>query len=318
MIPITPEIIANLAKEDGFGFEMKILRDLRRLNARRLRHGETYVDYRTGVERHFDFQCEIRTSVRRLFLAIECKNLFENSPAVVCGQKRIKTEAIHDVIFSGQGILQGKQRQVFDGAVSEVLRKTSSEFYPCGEFVGKSVFRPTPPDVKDAKPQQIEEVRKKTNMGFTAKSASGEKGYDQWNQAVGSAASMALNLFDNPKRENVAGLYTVVLPIVAVPDGTLWEIEFDEEGENATPARQVDHTTLFRDHRVPRKQQYGTPHYREVTLSHVHFFTAAGLRAWIAAIPNDALAWERVINADLIADVKERFQPGYIDGYTRE
>jgi hypothetical protein len=308
MPSITPEIIAALAKSsDNFGFELRVGRLLHEFQHATVRHADTYLDHRTGEERQFDYQCVFRNEWRQLQLAIECKNFFLDSPAVVYGHRRIPSESFHDLIFTGNGILDsGKQpKHVQTGNVSEVLRHgPESDLYPVSDtqrnFVGKGVFKPLPP--KDGKPGTA------PLLGFTVGKDSEE--YDRWNQALGSAGAMVLQALEFKRaRDGINGVVTVTLPVFALPDGALWQLEFDDAGEITGSPVQVDHSTLYRAHRV-RNDKIGTPFYRSVTLPHVEFFTLTGLRHFLNTLNDStALVWETTFPEALVKKVDARFQP---------
>jgi hypothetical protein len=331
MHPIDAEIIATLAKDDDFGFEMRVGRVLRGAKDKNtvVRHGETYLDYRTGVERHFDFQCTIWKRNARLQLAVECKNIYRDSPIVVCGHRRIESESLHDLVFSGVGFLQVNDRQTANGVVSQVVKVGPvSSLYPTNSetnFVGKSVFRPDPPKAptlsrdptkaRDSVEKEKERLAGLPARGFTLNRD--DKGYDQWNQAVGSAAAMALKSLDH-NSPFYAGVFTLSLPIVVVPDGTLWEVEFNADGVIETAPRQVTQTTLFRDHRIPRADKKGTYFYRVVRLSHVHFFTESGLTNWLSDVWGNTKFWDEAFPKEPCEKVTAKFRPDYQDGYPSE
>ncbi len=107
-------------------------------------HGGTYTDSVTGKPRQFDYRFEIlRTDdglgmndcVRSLLLAVECKNLNDLSPLVVCGVPRATTEARHYFIDSV------KNQFAQDIASSVEAGHCGSAFYSRGDFVGKSAMR---------------------------------------------------------------------------------------------------------------------------------------------------------------------------------
>jgi hypothetical protein len=311
MASITSEIIAGLARNDDFGFEMRVGRELRQNPRANVRHGESYVDPRSGKEREFDFQFVFTHEWRRIQLAIECKNLFPDSPAVVCGHKRISAESFHEIVFAGNGQLKNKNQRegIQTGTVSEVVRiGPESDLYPTRDparnFVGKSVFRPKPP----ASDKPYTGLHKLPLGGY---SVMRDDDYDRWNQAAGSAGALALNTFEHGKNTDVAaGVATMTLPVFAVPDETLWQLEFSDEGEIAAAPQRADHITVYRDIRIRRTKNYGTPFYRTITMSHVHFVTLSGLRIWLAAIENnESPYWDTILPEHAIQEVTKRFTP---------
>lgn len=311
MASITAEIIAGLASNDDFGFEMRVGRELRQNPRASVRHGESYVDPRSGKEREFDYQFTFTHEWRRIQLAIECKNLFPDSPAVVCGHKRISTESFHEIVFTGSGVLTNKNQRegIQTGAVSEVVRiSPESDLYPTRDpaknFVGKSVFRPKPP----ANNKNLTALHKLPQCGY---SVMRDDDYDRWNQAAGSAGALALKSLDFDKKTDCStSLATVTLPVLAVPDEALWQLEFNDDGEVTSVPQRVEHITVYRDVQIRRTEKYGTPFYRTLTMSHVHFVTLGGLRKWLAMIGNSkSLYWDTILPEHAIREISGRFTP---------
>lgn len=310
MTQITADIITDLARNaDDLAFELRIGRDIRshalRAADRKIEvhvaHAQTYVDFRTGVERQFDYQCRLRLEWRWLNLAVECKNLAAESPVVVCGQERHVSESFHDLVFAGRGTLTTSDRSVVyrNTDVSELARVGGSDLYPAGQFAGKSVFRPRPARSKEEKAQG----------GFVVSKDREE--YDAWNQAVGSAADMAKrsNRFFRTDGAGPTGFFSsVTLPVMVVPDGTLWRVLFDEAGAVVGAAEPVDEVTLFRDHAVPISDRNIPPISFTTRFSHIHFFTASGLGLFLhQMVTNDDNRWTLFFPALEVGQFTGRF-----------
>lgn len=309
----TPETITALARStDDFAFEMRIGRDLRCHSAPaydnnievRIRHAETYIDHRTGTERPFDYQCTFRNEWRFLHLAIECKNLALESPAVICGQGRKADESFHDMIFAAHGTLVVPANHVTyrNTGVSDVVRVTQSPLYPVADpansFLGKSVFRPRPAKNKD----------EKSIDGFVVSKDREE--YDAWNQSVGSAASMAkisADFFRSPSSPDY--WFTVALPVMVVPDGALWRVRFDDNGLVVGSAEPVDEATYFRDHAVQISDSNVPPIRFTARFSHIHFVTASGLVRLVEQLSHGATSiWNQAFPEKDVAQLLKRFQ----------
>ncbi len=310
MSKITADIIAELARNDDFGFEMRVGRALRDIPSAMVRHGETYVDPRTNKERAFDYQFKYSNGWRGLRLAIECKNLYRDAPVVVCGHRRVTPESFHDIVLSGYGILKGRGRgsPVQQGVVYEVMRvESESELYPTTDhfnnFVGKSLFRPKPP----ATDTKVEKLAKLPTHGFAIMRDDDE--YDRWNQACGSAGAIALDTLEYGKSfEGGLGVATATIPVFVVPDDTLWLLEFSEEGGIIGKPESTNHVTVFRDCRIHNAQQHGTPFYCSITLSHVHFVTLTGLKAWLSEISDkQSPFWSRAFPESVAKQWTARF-----------
>jgi hypothetical protein len=275
MATITDQIIQSLAAESDFGFEMRVGQELRSLPPESFRQHESYHDPKNPkgpTDRTFDFQVIYAFEHWRLQMAVECKNIHEDAPYVVCGHKRRVEESLHDVICTGYNMARSPTARI-------ARVKPHSELYPVldvggkDSFVGKSVFRPKPPE----KPKPTEALQ-----GFTVLR---DDGYDRWNQALASAAFMSSRAPWHPGPAGSNPILALVLPVYVVPDSALWRLEFDGDGGVVGAPSKTDHVTLFVDRHVDTRDF--NPHrlqHLKITLSHVHFFTLGGLRHWLRSV----------------------------------
>ena len=202
-------------------------------------HGGTYEDQVTGKTRQFDYRCQIvrgRDSSKSIFLAAECKNLKPDLPLVVCGRPRTSEESYH--VFIGRGD---------DG--KSFLRKVDgfNSIYKPDDFVGKNLLR----------------LKKKDNRLC----ADGDSEiYDKWSQALASSHDLAFGaVYNNPPPKSCA----FVLPLVVVPDDSLWTVCYKDDGALDGDPKQVNQCEFY----VDQKLLIGLP----FVLTHIHFVTLKGL-----------------------------------------
>src|SRR5436309_4490445 len=89
LVPIDPaDIRKAISGADDFGHEMRVRNLLEVTPAINFEHGGTYKDEVTGKPRQFDFRCSLRKGDALLSLAVECKNLSNESPLVMSGTWR--------------------------------------------------------------------------------------------------------------------------------------------------------------------------------------------------------------------------------------
>lgn len=282
MSTITPALIRGLVSEsDDFAFEMRILRSLRENAGRdlysRVHHGGMYSDPIRGEPRQFDLLFEIERPPLSVRLAIECKNVFNLSPVVVCGCDRIAREARHDIVVWGRGVLERKEI-TRTGGVSVTIPVKNSAVFPKAEFVGKSVGKLRPPK-GPAKSGALNDGYALTNDSEL---------YDPWSQAVAHAATIAKSAAGRP-REPVGGsvanpTFTICLPVVVVPDQTLWAVKYGESGEmegEPTPVKQCD---IYRDQRFTLVEQ--REFFQTFDVSHFRFCTERGLADLVGQLAN--------------------------------
>jgi hypothetical protein len=126
-------------------------------------------------------------------------------------------------------------------------------------------------------------VGKKTNQ--VGKESSGnfvsddQTTFDKLNQALNSCQELVRRFV----QKSSAPLVRVIVPVLAVPDGLLWQVDYDSDGRLQTQPRQVLRATLFVNHgwSVDR-DTYGRVTYH---LSHIEFVTLDALgdatNAWL-------------------------------------
>jgi hypothetical protein len=256
-VVITADAIAQaIATTDDFGHEMRVKAILKR--GAHVQHGWAYLDPIEGKPRQFDFRARVdhREHAWRIQMAVESKNLAAEAPLIISGTARTKEEAFHHFVVSETN--QGGPR------VMSVWR--DQEIYPQGRFAGKNALRLRP------------------DRGFLVPGPDSDI-YGRWAQALASADELckeAIAATDHLQRQ----VCTVVLPVVVVPDGTLWMAEYREDGTMTGPV-QSDSTTLFVNHEI-----VVVPRNHWMKLGHVHFFTLKGLEGFMMTLTAKGASWE--------------------------
>jgi len=275
----TADIKRVIESEDDFGHEMRVGGVLDHLACEAMKdvfngtdleppeHGGTYTDAITSKPRQFDYRCRI---VRRpptqpgtcALLAIECKNLHESSPLVVCGCLRTAGEAYYHFIESH---LDDSGR-----SMCATKRVEGGQFYEAGKFVGKSLVR----------------VRERNGKLETD---SNSDIYDRWAQALASSVELAegARSFANEMYQHWASL---VLPVVVVPDGSLWSVAYNAKGTIDVNPTMVGECEFF----VGRKLELGPLPF---SLTHIHFVTVSGLESLLSRFWKHHRAWEWIFPA---------------------
>ena len=223
-----------------FAFEMRVLTQLR-ADGFDCSHSGTYRDPVTDKIRQFDIRATIRRGDSALGLAVECKNLRSNNPLLLSSVPRTASEAFHEFLEH--------QPQV-GGPISHRLTGENS-FYRPGLMVGKNT----------------DQVGRNLSGRLDSND---EATFEKLNQAVNSCHDFVRSLSEkaSPRRK-------AVVPLLVVPSGLLWQVEYSPDGVIATKPHQVKRATLFLDHAWPVPGVYGsTISYR---LSHVEFVTFEAL-----------------------------------------
>ncbi|HVW21684.1 MAG TPA: hypothetical protein VHC86_10760 [Opitutaceae bacterium] len=271
---ITPaELKQAIEREDDFGHEMRIRKLLGRIPYLRYEHGGAYSDPFEEKPREYDFRCFVRgkQADRRLSLAIEGKNLDPDAPLIISGTSRVARESFHEWIASG-----------YSGRMPySVVKKRDKvdRLYPAGQFVGKSILRLKPNPEK--KGEKLIRARNDERDLST-----------QWKQALTSAHDLctkaALALQEVPVGHSQP-ILTMVLPILAVPDGSLWRMSYTEDGIGGGAPETVDSIQYFVGWRVDGRTDWNT---YSVHLTHLHFVTMTGLANLLGSMHATSDIWE--------------------------
>lgn len=175
-------------------------------------------------------------------LAIECKNLHNSSPLVICGRGRTPDEAYHCYV----------ETQYQNGHLFPRPKKVhNSQFYSKHAFVGKSLAR-----LKQDKGKLYTEPQQDI--------------YDRWSQAVTSAKELGRQSCTHFKDNKQGSQSTFALPVVVPPDGLLWKVAYDRSGRITGHPERVDEGTLF------ITSQFEVNPGQVCVLTHIHFVTLKG------------------------------------------
>ena len=239
-----------------FAFEMEIYKLLQDLPFK-CEHGGTYTDPVTQKAREFDIRAATRDNLSWTYLAIECKNLKANSPLVVSCIPRRGFESYHEVIVTFPPAIwpQGDAVSVVNEVTSVTIRLRNREYpYPVRGVVGKSCAQ-----VGKDKDDQFQ--------------VTGTEIYDKWSQALASARELAEQAAELHANQPTVR-YAVVIPIVVVPDGTLWAAEYSETGVLVKAPVPTDRVSYFINHSIALGLDFGWTTY---DISHIEFVTKTGL-----------------------------------------
>jgi hypothetical protein len=232
-----------VANDSDFAFEMKVLAQLRGLEFD-CEHSGTYRDPVTDKIRQFDIRASKKQNMCNLALAVECKNLRLNNPLLLSAVPRTAVESLHDILVFRVG-------HVVNAANVETRRGKDSA-YQQGEMVGK----------------------KTDQVGFTDSGtlvSDDSTTFEKLNQAVNSCMDLVTRFVFNSAAPHIR----VIIPVLVVPTGLLWQVDYADDGKILAQPRKIDRTTLFYNHSwTVDRGPHGPLSYR---LSHVEFVTLDAL-----------------------------------------
>jgi hypothetical protein len=255
------DISGFVNRTSDFAFEIKVLKRLRDLSLS-CRHGGTYEDQVTQKTRQYDIHAEtnpLSDNEVRLRFAVECKNIRANYPLVMHRVQRMPSEAVIDAILSSKPDFQF-------GPASygrRIRLRGEGSRYSTGEFVGKS----------------LDQVgRDKTGEVF----GDDRDVFEKMTQALHSSYEL-LRLSHFAGKDTI--VMSVVIPVLVVPDDTLWAIDYDAEGNIVAGPRLCSHATYFVDKDwLVKEPLTGATRY---TLSHLEVCTISSMDSFIGGWQGD-------------------------------
>lgn len=245
------DIVEYLATQDDFDLELFAYRALREHGIPVASHGGTYLDPVAGKIRQFDIRASLEFGKLGwgVNVAIECKSLSAEFPLVVSRVPRPVHESHHYLIKSWG-------REEMGERFSEpILADKGLVLYGTGEPVGKHTFQ----------------IRRDSSGAF--KTGDTET-YDKWSQALASAADLIELAREGHIRYRKSEFLTLVLPILVVSDGTLWTVDYDEDGNRSEP-KSAEECMLWVEREYPARVG---PAY---TITHLHIYTRRGFVSFL-------------------------------------
>ncbi|HUU94997.1 MAG TPA: hypothetical protein VM487_04600 [Phycisphaerae bacterium] len=264
------DLVAYLNSHSDFAFEISVLN---RLTSQGFtcEHSATYEDPITKKPRQFDLRAKKAFDTKLIRLAVECKHVGANYPLLISCMPRRDEESFHEVVYS-----------VDPARVS--LRETSGPRIPAFEMRAttaritgaNSVYKPGQPVGKSC-----EQVGRTTNDELTG-SDSGI--FTKWSQALSSAQDLVDSACYDGENGSELAYLSVVVPVVVIPDGSLWAASYDSDGAVRDAPRQESRCPF-----VVRMQYAGgdAMHGMNYTISHVEFVTMSGLDELIRDLCGD-------------------------------
>jgi hypothetical protein len=233
--PLTAaELKAYLESQDDFAFEREIFTHARGFGLKVL-HAGLYEDPLSEKFRQFDLRAMKVNGDHRIKLAIECKVFRPTNPLLVSCVPRPRDEAYHEVIVSP----------------SAEVRPVESALYPADEPVGK----------------RVRQVARARDGGFAA--ANERDLFDKYQQALASSADLITESAVELWARKVTQQLGAVLPVLVVPDGTLWRALYSSRGSLDRDPEQASEVTFFLGRRYPIQSDPN----RAFTITHLHIMT---------------------------------------------
>lgn len=221
------------------------------------RHAGSYADPVTGKARQFDVQANLECGENfHVYLAIECKALRPSYPLLVSQIPRIRAESYQDIVVSA-----GSTRQAMRPYPSTQRLDGVASLYPSNQYVGKAL----------------------SQVGFNGDGkliSKDSEVFDKWGQAIASSSELVNAATLLNQNMHTPAQKSVVLPVLVVPDGTLWVANYAERGTLQEGPVQKEEAVYFIGHVQAVKENYNA----SFTVSHLHIVTKTGLGALLGRL----------------------------------
>jgi hypothetical protein len=261
--PITQQDIKDYLANTGddFRLELEVFNICKTFNFE-ASHGGTYQDPVTKKTRQYDIRAS-RVSEQSSFkvqLAIECKCLKPYFPLLIYQTPKAENENYHEIIFSYEP--PDPSMHTVPAAKNEHLTGKYS-FYRDFKFVGKST-------VQIGKTEQKKE--------FTGDDS---EVFDKWSQALSSADDLISQSANFREKYKTKWFFAATVPILVVPDDTLWAANFSEDGAQVGTPKQADEAIIYIG------KNYWHPGSVSYTISYLHIYTVKAFKKFIRSFPDE-------------------------------
>ena len=265
---ITAADLTNyLNSESDFAFEIRAIKELQK--AGDVRHGGTYMDAITGKPRQFDIRVTISKDRCVIRLAVECKNLKTTCPLLVSCLPRSDDEAFQHIAVSidlnyhtFREADQGEMACRAKGAFVQTFSMANANcMYKTGGPVGKTLA-------------QVSLDSNNLPKGDDAEI------YGKWSQALSSADDLVATCPDDGKLKDCNYCFSSVIPVLVVPDETLWRCAFDLDGNPTIEPELTKRVQFFVGKQSSYRQMMVLG--SDYMVSHLEIVTLSGLPDLIA------------------------------------
>lgn len=266
--PIVKEDIEEyLAGYSDFSFEIAVQRQLSLLGFQ-TQHGGTYEDPATKKAREFDIRAikEIPLGdnfIFRLCMSVECKNIRDYFPLVIHCTPRTLKEAYQELVWSRT---ETHHVPFHKRGFPLIVNGEKSVYLPC-DPVGKS----------------CDQIGRKDGKERELVSNDGDV-FDKISQAINAS-------YDLIKASHYAGsesmtVVSSVVPVLVIPDGRLWTIWYDKDGNIEEGPAPADSVSYFIGKEVTFNE-LSSNYLKSYRLTHLEIVTFNQLRSLVQRLMDD-------------------------------
>lgn len=255
------DLMEYLDSCSDFSFELSVLKMLRESNIE-CEHGGSYEDPVTGKSREFDIRAIKTIANYRVRLAIECKDIRDNFPVLVSCIPRNETESYHQIalVSDPKPIGQFDMPDIHQSRAKILNIRKEHSIYKSNDPVGKSTAQ----------------VGRALDGSISAND--GEL-YDKWSQSLSSSTDLIYRVYWDGDEDDAEDFYfSSVIPIIVIPNGRLWSVLYDDNGNRVREPRTTNRCSCF----VDKDYEMGTKLAgTRMWISHIEIMTFDGLKAFV-------------------------------------
>jgi methyl coenzyme M reductase beta subunit len=130
--------------------------------------------------------------------------------------------------------------------------------------------------------------------------------FEKWAQAVASACGQVIEAAEDYKTSNEDVGATIVLPILIVPDGTLWVADYSNDGQLVGAAKKVDSCIVYLG-----KEASALPFATNYWFSHLQVFTKTNFVAYLKKFGHGENYWDTLFCETKLNPAFLEFQTKY-------
>ena len=269
-----------LKSDDDFAFELEILRCCLAGGGFKVEHGGAYRDPVTSKDRQFDIRLTTWKERSVVKLAIECKNLKTNFPLLVSRIPRRPEENFHDIVIS---LRSSPGNPVMGKGVRKVTAHGTGVIFEVNKFVGKST---------------AQVGRSKAGEIVTGDA----EVYEKWSQALGSASDLVSSSARDYEIVKDNASATVIFPVLVIPDGTLWTIDYAADGQQLGDPKQSKECEVL----LRKDIDVG---FLQYTASHLLIFTKRQFDGYLERLATNEKYWDRLFPSAVLQDLPPKTTP---------
>jgi hypothetical protein len=281
------DLIDYLDSYSDFSFELSVLKMLRDKDIK-CEHGGSYEDPVTSKFREFDIRAMKSIGNYRLRLAIECKNIRENFPVLISCMPRRESESYQQIALVSDPNSNDNPMgtPIFKSRAKTLSIIKEHSIYKPNEPVGKST------------------VQVGRAFDGTISANDGEL-YDKWSQSISSSVDLVSRMcWDGDDGDEKDFYLSSVIPIVVVPDGKLWSVFYDDDGNRVREPTPSERCSCFIDKKYDMGSKLtGTKFW----ISHIEVMTFNGLGSFVDSHMKTEEGISILFSKDGISEALDRF-----------